>query len=240
MKTLILAHPYLVTTIVTLLATLLAARLLLLKAHQRVVIVSGLANIASWPFMVYFENEYWSPIRIGEFRLGIEDALCSFDVAAMTMLMTTWILGSRLTFDFQMRLFIKRSLIPFSLAAIIFLSGCWAGLNAMTSLVLTQAALIGILLILRRDMMLMAIAGLFGFAPIYIIIVKVYFWVWPDFVYQWNQTHLWGRLVWGVPLGEIVWALGFGAWWPLLVGHVFNGRLLKPSKNTGKSVILRV
>ena len=240
MKALILTHPYLVTTIVALLAILMVARILLLKSQQRIVFTSSLAAIAPCLFSVYFENEYWSPTRIGGFQLGIEDALFSFDTAATSMLMTILILSSRLTFDFQMRLFIKRSLIPSFLAVIIFLSGCWAGLNAMTSLLLTQAALIAILLGFRPDMLLMAIVGLFGFVPVYFIIVKVYFWMWPDFVYEWNQNHLWGRLVWGVPLGEVVWALGFGAMWPLFVGYGFNGNLLGPSKNTGKGVILRV
>ena len=239
MKALILTYPYLVTTIVTLLATLMVARILLLKSQQRIVFISSLAAIASWPFTVFLENEYWNPTRMGGFQLGIEDALFSFDAAAISMLITILILNSRLTFDFQMRPFIKRSLIPFFLATIIFLSGYRAGLNAMTSLLLTQAALIVFLLGFRPDMLLMAIIGLLGFVPVYFIMVKVVFWVWPNFVYEWNQNQLWGRLIWGVPLGEVVWALGFGAWWPLFVGYVFNGNLLGPSENTEKSIILK-
>jgi len=238
LKALISTHPYLVSTILALLAILMVAKILLLKSQQRIVFASSLVAIVPCLFSVYFENEYWSPTRLGGFQLGIEDALFSFDTAAISIIMTTLILNSRLTFDFQMRLFIKRSLIPFSLAIIIFLSGCRAGLNAMTSLLLTHAALIAVLLGFRPDMFLMAIVGLFGFVPVYFIVIKVYFWMWPGFVYEWNQNHLWGRLACGVPLGEIVWALGFGAMWPLFVGYAFNGNLLGPSKNTEKKIIL--
>jgi hypothetical protein len=38
----------------------------------------------------------------------------------------------------------------------------------------------------------------------------------------WNLNGKWGTLVGGVPLGEVVWAAGYGAFWPLYASFIFE------------------
>ncbi len=68
-------------------------------------------------------------------------------------------------------------------------------------------------------------AGGIGFSLIYCGIVKGVFYLWPDFVSCWKSTSPWGLLVFGIPLGEIAWAVSFGLCWPLFAGFVFDLRL---------------
>ena len=46
---------------------------------------------------------------------------------------------------------------------------------------------------------------------------------WPHFIQQWNLPSLSG-FIFGMPIEELVWALGFGFTWPLFMAHVFDVR----------------
>ena len=105
----------------------------------------------------------------------------------------------------------------------------------MTAAILTLLMAVVALLVLRPDLWRFSAAGGIGFAAIYCGIVKGVFWIWPEFVSCWRSTPPWGLLLFGIPLGEIAWAVGFGLFWPLFAGYVFDLRLSTGPRISGRA-----
>jgi len=91
------------------------------------------------------------------------------------------------------------------------------------------------LLLLRPDLWRLSAAGGIGFPLFYCGIVRAAFWICPDFVSCWKSTPPWGLLLFGIPLGEIAWAVGFGLFWPLFAGYVFDLRLSTGPRISGRA-----
>ena len=94
----------------------------------------------------------------------------------------------------------------------------------MGSMILAQLMVAVLLLLLRPNFWQFSAAGGIGFPLFYCGIVRAAFWMWPEFVSCWKSTPPWGLLLFGIPLGEIAWAVGFGLFWPLFAGYVFELR----------------
>ena len=217
-------HPYLFTNVCSLIICLLTA--CLLGRPGRLIILGGLLSTPSFYLIALFENEYWNPVRIWGWVVGIEDVLCSFDVGAMALIPCACMFGRRLLWNEGRRTVLLRYFFLGALNSVLFLVLVFMGLGGMTSLVLTYLLMMAILQIVRWRLWPLSVAGLLGFTFIYYVIVRVYFWYWPDFINQWNFGSIWGRPVAGLPLGEIAWAGAFGFFWPLFVGYVLEARLI--------------
>jgi hypothetical protein len=220
-------YPYLFANILSLMLFLALGTALLKKEHRNIMVLGGLLNATSFGFLVYLEGVYWSPLRIGGGILGIEDVLCSFDVAAMAWFIVSLIMCRRIEYGFRWEIFLKRFFFLSGLAVSFFLFFCGVGVSGMTSLLCTCVAASLVMLLLKRSLWPLAAVGLFSFTLLYLFVVKIYFLMWPDFVEQWSPAPPWGTRFWGIPLGEISWAAVFGAYWPLFTGHIFNIALKK-------------
>ncbi|HBH87351.1 MAG TPA: hypothetical protein DDY17_07110, partial [Syntrophaceae bacterium] len=67
---------------------------------------------------------------------------------------------------------------------------------------------------------------------VWFVVVAVTFRLFPDFLTAWNLASQWGRPLYGVPIGEIVWSVVFGAVLPLLTGIVFNVEIIRNNEKT--------
>lgn len=218
------AYPYLFANLLTCSVLLCAARLLLRPAQWRMMLLSGLANVPSFGMLIYLEEKYWRPVRIGGWILGLEDALCSFVVAAMAWFIAALFFRDRILLEMRGAMVWCRYLLVagFSMAA--FLMAFFAGLSGMSALIVACAGVTLFLLATQKPLWPLALLGLFAFPAFYLSVVKVDFWLWPDFVSQWSPQPPWGLRFRGIPLGEIVWSSVFGAYWPLFTTYIFNGR----------------
>jgi hypothetical protein len=75
-------YPYLWGTLILLGITFLGSRFFP-KEQRSLIWLSGLANTPGFIFVVFLEEAYWAPDRLGDSIVGIEDALISFVVGAM-------------------------------------------------------------------------------------------------------------------------------------------------------------
>ena len=213
------SYPYLFTNLVSFLIFVVGGRWILQKHHWRLMVICGALNAPAFPFLIFLENEYWRPVRLGGWILGVEDILCSFMVAAMVWFVIGLLFGRRIALSDRLRIVWPRYRIIAGVSVLIFLLCYMVGLTGMTSLVLSCMIVTGLLLCRNRELWPIALVGLVGFTAVYLAIVRIYFFIWPDFVLQWNARGFWGHLIGGVPLGEIAWALIFGAYWPLFMMH---------------------
>jgi hypothetical protein len=95
----------------------------------------------------------------------------------------------------------------------------------MTSFILICLIGATALWFIRKDMLIIGLMGSLMFTLVYCTIVRVYFLIWPDFINQWNNETFWGSPALGLPVGEILGALAFGLFWPLLVGYCLEVKL---------------
>ena len=200
----------------------IAGKKLLSSQQNALVILSGLMNVPCFGFTVLFEGGYWTPVRLGGWVLGIEDVLCAYVLAAMAWFATVFRLRYISHEPIIFFVVLRRYCIAAGISGVVFFPFYFLGVDVMTSFLL-MCFFAGILLFVRLPQLRkLALGGIWKLPLLYLIIVKIYFLIWPDFAGQWNAASLWGRLFFGLPFGEIAWAVGFGFYWPLFMGYVFK------------------
>ena len=224
------SYPYLFANILSVILIAVASKKLLSPQQNTLVFLGGLTSLLCFPFTFLFEGGYWAPVRLGGWALGIEDALCAYALGAMSWFATALFFGpvSRDAISF-LEIFKRYSAVAGG-SGIVFFTFYFLGVDIMSAYLL-MCLIVGLVLFIRlRPLRKLALAGLWKFPILYLAIVKMYFLIWPNFVWQWNTSAPWGRLYFGLPLGEIAWAFGFAFYWPLFMGHVFKLKIASPNR----------
>ena len=217
-------YPYFFSGVLFLSGVLLMVRALPVASHRRLLVRSGLILLPNFPFSLA-HYDYWNPTRVGGWVVGPEDMLFAFNVGAAGCLAAVLLYRRKLIVAEQPVPRPGRVLaigIPVLCAFLILLS---MGRSSIASAILALLMAVVPLLGLRPDLWRFSATGGIGFLLIYCGIVKAVFWIWPEFVSCWNSVLPWGLLLFGIPLGDIVWAASFGLFWPLFAGYVFDLRL---------------
>lgn len=215
-------YPYFFANILLLIIVMLIGKIFLNQHQFKLVFLGGMANTPCFLFLVFLEGEYWNPVRLGGWKLGIEDALISFIVGALVWLSILISKNQKIFYinpDLQTH---KRYGLLAGFSVGFFLIFIFAGFQKMTSLILS-ISIIGLFLFFRqKKLRVLAVKGIWKFPVFYLILVKFLFFLWPGFLFQWNLSSLWGTPILGIPLGEYTWALAFGFYWPLFVGYLLE------------------
>ncbi|RPH53201.1 MAG: hypothetical protein EHM85_00065 [Desulfobacteraceae bacterium] len=222
---LIKSQPYLAANILYLIWLVIGLFLVVPLKQRMIVIVSGLISIPCFPFLVLFENNYWVQNRLGGWVLGIEDAICSFAVAAMVWLVISALFRNRISSKISMRGAFNRYISSAGISVFIFLILFSVEFLPMTALVLCNLIVWVMLIFLRRDLLLFSLSGMLAYGFVHFLLMKSCFLFIPDFILTWNAGNIWGTPVIGVPLGEIAWAMIYGAFWSLFMAHSLGIRL---------------
>lgn len=221
----VLSYALILSSTVYLTITLVLGRLTLKPVHFRLMIYAGLLNATSGVFCFFLEEHYWMPKRVGGMVVGIEDILIAAVVAMIPWYLVAVIWQKTLTVHFQWRASFRRIACMMPLAYLAYLMGIYMQINPMSLLLIICTALAAGLLVLRPDAWPLAATGFVIFGLAWFLIVLATFFLLPGFVHQWNLDGTWGKPLCGVPLGEIAWALIFGALLPVLVSFTFDVRI---------------
>jgi len=224
MREVVLAHPYLVGSLI-----MLAVFLLGLKVCPRQqrwpMILSGLLMAPFSLPLLWFEPEYWHPTRVALFPIGPEDILFTFACGGVVWLISIWPVRDRFAVNLNPGRMARRYLLG-TLGGLAMGGVCrLCGAGPMTAIVLSSALLALCIFWLGGRLWQLAVAGLSGFTILYFAGLKALFMLSPGSVNQWNAAGLWGPQVLGVPLDEIAGAAVFGIAWPLLAAYLFDARL---------------
>jgi hypothetical protein len=228
-------YPYFFANILSSLILLTAGRIFLSRQQWQLMILSGLLSVPCFPFLIFFEKEYWNPVRLGGWMLGIEDLFCSFWVAALAWFTVAMPLRNHIILNDQLRISWYRYRIICGISVILFLLLYLLEFGGMGSLLLTCGIVAILLLIRNRKLWPLFITGIFLYPVLYLVLLKYFYWIWPHFVKQWNPLSFWGGTSFlEIPRGEITWAVIFGAYWPLLMTYVLDFCFCLPglTKNT--------
>jgi len=201
--------------------------------QRRMMVIAGLILSGFSVLIPTFEAGYWSPTRVAGGVFGIEDVLIMFVVGSLAWTAGTWPFRRRLTFDAPPGTAARRGVILSAALMGAYLTLWHTGVDAGTAAGLVHVAVTGVLLMLRRPLWRIALSGLAGFGAAYWAWFNLFAWLFPRFGAQWGSASFWSARVGGMPLGEVVWCLTFGAAAPVCVAFVFGARFTRPAAAEG-------
>lgn len=217
------AYPYLFTNVLAL-AGVLVAGWFARPAERRLLVRLGGLMLLTFPCAAIFEGDYWRPVRIAPWPLGIEDVLCAFNLGATGFLPALWLFGRRLRIPDSLP-FRGRRVVPIGLAAAFGMLLLWSITGSPHgALILVQAAGFGLLLLTRPDLWRLGLVNGVGFTVMYGCELILFFWLWPGLGAYWHPHPVWARPVLGIPLVELAFAATYGAAWGVFAGYVFDLR----------------
>jgi hypothetical protein len=225
------SYPYLLWS-VTEIILFIVFLILNTKCYLRLFLMSALLSL---PFAFSGASavllDYWNPSRLLPFWISIEDFIFAFAATGLATMSAFWPVRHRLIWEVRPEKWLSRYLtfiLVFSPVAVIC---SLLDFKPMTSTLL-PIIFAGVALIwLRPQHWITAAAGCSGFTLIHMIVLKLSFRVTPEFATSWNFFNLWGLHYSGIPLDEIMWAVSFGAIWPLFIAYLLDIRLAPPTRN---------
>jgi hypothetical protein len=218
-------QPYLVMSLLLLL--ICAVGLATFRIQRRPIVLAGLLSMPFCIYEIVFIPEYWSPVQLGGRLIGLADFLFSFSTGGIAWMCATFCLKENVRFSCRPRLFFKRFFGGSMLGVMLSLILWFLGFKIMIAVLLSM--LIGFIVLSWRFRRLhnISLIGALGFAFSYFAVIKLMFLFSSTFPYYWNHNNLSGYGLWGVPLEEVLWALGFGAIWPRFIAYVFDADTVK-------------
>jgi hypothetical protein len=228
----VMEHAFLTSSAVYLAVAAALGRLTLPAEQFRVMHLAGLATATCGVFSYFLEYNYWTPSRLGGVRIGIEDFLISYAVGVIPWYLVAILWKKRLRVRLQWTRAIRNFLMAAASCYVTYLIAVWTGMNPMTALIAVCVLMAFALLYLRPGNWPLALTGMITFPAVWFVVVAVTFRLFPDFLTAWNLASQWGRPLYGVPIGEIVWSVVFGAVLPLLTGIVFNVEIIRNNEKT--------
>ncbi len=218
-------YPYMALSLTLL--TVFGFALSISPSHCRKSILLSAVISAPYGFAsALFVPEYWTPVRVFEFVAGPEDILFSFANGGMVWMAGIWMVRDRIQLKIDSKKVVIHVLGYVSFGYSSYVVFRFMDLGVMASVIASIGVLGAIVLAVRREFWPLALIGSVSFGVFYLIIIKGWFELFPGFIAQWTHTNLWGPLVFGVPVDEIVWAAGFGGVWPMIMAWAFDVRFV--------------
>lgn len=182
----------------------------------------------------FYEPEYWSPHRVWNLSTGMEDLFFSFTAGGVVWLFAVIFFRRRLILFPAPKPIWRRywQCALYALAASLFFF--WLGWGVMKSTLVVLYGWGFSLLAFQKKLWPVAFWGGASFLAIHILMLKFFFSLCPHFLGQWNLAAV-SAIIWGMPLEELAWALGFGFTWPLYMAYVFNVQVPERSGNPNES-----
>ncbi len=225
---LLASYPYLVASLVDLAAFLTV--LAFCPGQRKPAIVAGCLALPFSLTGVLMVPTYWTPRVVGSFwKVSPEDFLFTFLTGGLAWLTAATFCRRPITIRIQPRHLFSRYALFAGCGLTTLLLGWRLCSDPMTAALISLVIGVPVLLALRPAFWRLAAAGALGFSVIYLLLARFWFVLAPEFIQQWTPDSRWSRPVGGFPLGELAWAVSFGACWPLLMAFLFQAKLVPPA-----------
>ena len=195
----------------------------------RIAFYGGIGCIPCSMAAPLYNQDYWQPVRLGHLPYGIEDLIFTYIAGTAIWMGVSWWHRDELV--------IGTASIPKAISRLlpagVYSGVCLAvfhhaGMDPTTAVAIVGLALIALFLWRRRQLWRLSVAGSIIFPIFYISVVNLQFLLWPNYLRSWNSAGPWAGLFLGIPLGEVLWSVTFGALWPALVATALDIRLRTP------------
>lgn len=214
------AYPYLLMSLVLL--AIAGTAVAVYSPGRRLALISAVLSAPTAGYAAFFVPEYWHPTQIVAMSPGIEDVIFSLANGATVWVIATWTIRRELVFNADLRQSIRSYLgfaVVFSLLLLVVRS---FELPVMLSVVLSGVLLYAYLLFRRPELWFVSLIGGGVFVVLYSTVLATGLYFLPYFNADWNHANLLGIDLLGMPIEEPLWALFYGAIWPVLMAYVLN------------------
>ena len=206
------------------LTTLCLAGFWLVPRHRKPALLSGLLGIPGAAYSLVFVPTYWNPVRILRLPIGIEDVLFSFANGGLVwLLVSVWTSGIRLSIDSAT--VAKRWLAVTAAFTLLLVVVARSGVPVMHAGLVGAAVILGAMLWHRRAYWPLVVRGAIAFSVLYGAVLFASLQIWPDALSQWDTRVLSGIVFLGAPVEEMVWALAYGAVYPIVMAFFLEARM---------------
>ena len=216
-------HAYFFAQILTCLLFLIFLLFIRNQSTRISMVFSGCVGICASIMALFYETDYWSPLRLIEAPWGLEDTLFSFVSAGIVWFLALIpIRGRTIGFRKHGETVLRFHLVglPTLGVGILFHQ---IGVHSITGFIVSCLVLTLIVLSAQRELWPVAVSGALLYPPFHIALVKIHFLLWPDYVQYWHLGHFWqDTRILGIPLGEYAWSAGFGMAWPLFIAYLLK------------------
>lgn len=163
---------------------------------------------------VFFVPGYWLPDTIGNPKLSVEDFIFTFAVGGIVavvyeLFMKGKVKHQRLCNCFSGR-FLQGLILGVGVIAI-FLAYTLLNINFMYATYIGIIVNVILMAITRPDLVKKVLYSGLLFGLFYFLFFSIFDFFIPDFIKHWNLNNLSGVILLGVPIEEIIWAFGIGA-----------------------------
>ncbi|MCP4383166.1 MAG: hypothetical protein GY798_17400 [Hyphomicrobiales bacterium] len=224
-------HGYLLSTLVGIPGVLIA--LAVAGQYRLSVLIAGLIETLHAPPLVWFDGVYWSPQRIGDLAVGVEDVLVCFSLGAGAWFASILPFRSRLIIVGRWRDSIARLIAVSAGGALLGLLVWLAGAGVMAVLLIVMFVMTVVLGGLRPHLLQLSLAAVILYPVYYAGVLWITAGLVPGFFGIWDGPELWGPRLLGLPVEELAFVAMFSISYPLIIGTVLDVRL--PSRRSGAS-----
>jgi len=206
------------------------AAIALAGRYRRLVLTSAILSAPYGLFSFVFVPAYWQPARVFEGFTGIEDLAFSFanGATAMSMALLFWPEppGPATRPAKCLLRWVMWTLLGMAVGRALAFAGM-PNMNTIWVAIMTVGSAI---LYLHPRFWRLALVSAPAFTLFYGFCLWLSYQLFPHFAEQWQPWVRQGVLLAGLPAEEIVWALGFGACWPLIMAQAAG---LEPARVRG-------
>lgn len=190
------------------------------KLRKEMLIVSLLVMPAALS-EVFFVPGYWLPDTIGDPKLSIEDFIFSFAVGGIIAVIYELFMKGKVKHQRLCNCYngeILHGLILGVGVIVIFLTYTILKINFMYAVYLGVLTDIILIVIARVDLIRKVVYSGLLFGLLYFLFFSTFLLLVPGFVKHWNLENLSGVVLLGVPIEEVIWAIGVGG----LLGPIYE------------------
>ena len=188
--------------------------------------------LANMPLISLHEPAFWRPKLIFNWRgFSPEGALWLVATAVTTWIMAAWWWADRLAWDLRWRPLARRLFVVLAITAATG-AACLRIWPAPADIMLANLVAVGtsgvVLSLLAPQGLRFAVFGASGYLVYHTLDTAVFTGLWPSTRAYWNPAAQLSWQLGSVPGYEIVFAMVFGAVWPLTIAYLADLKIVAP------------
>lgn len=177
---------------------------------------------------IFFVPKYWLPDTIFNPKLSIEDFIFSFSVGGIIAVIYELFMKGKVRHQRLCNCYkgeIYQGLILGTGVLVVLLAYELFKINFMYAVYIGIVVNIALIAITRPDLLKKVIYSGLLFGLFYFLFFSVFSFLIPGFIKHWNLNNLSGIVLLGVPIEEIFWAIGAGAFLGPIYEYVLSIKL---------------
>lgn len=197
--------------------------------NRKTILIGSLAAIPQAFYALDIVQKAWTPDRVFQMKMGIEDFIFCFIVGGLVWMSSLWYARKFLSKILNMDVLKKNLLICYLFGIIASLTLFYLKIDGYLNPFIVMILWITFLLIIRKHYWKIAAWSSFIFLLIWFLIMSIIIKIWPDIPSLWTWGQFSGKEFMGYPIEELIWAVLYSVSWSMTIAYILNIQI-KPSQ----------